>query len=366
MHTLKLDRNSEFEKHWTRLRSNYYLKQIGFMSRPSETKSTLLSLLLPLSFLLLSRFFYASYLFTITATPCSLPPSLFLNLSLIIIPSLLYVLVSAVSVATVVHGLTGKITFASEFPDPIYRPRLFTAWIILCVLQVCVCLGIEGSIEAEIKVHRIPLTCKNFSWAAVNPIDRPVTREQGSFDWFKGVMDEVAELDLRGVIEMHNYLTSVCEEGDAGSALITMVQALNHAKNGLDIVSGTRVRTHFARPKWKKVLSKLSSKHCNGRIVCKFRKHGPTPQVNVTEDPFVAMLSNINMLNGGEGWWIDSGVARHVCKDKSWFKTFSECDVEKEVRLGDGHTIKVPSQGEVKLNFTSGKTLTLKDVLYTP
>lgn len=40
---------------------------------------------------------------------------------------------------------------------------------------------------------------------------------------------------------MHNYLTSVYEEGDARSALITMVQALNHAKNGVDIVSGTRV-----------------------------------------------------------------------------------------------------------------------------
>ncbi|KAK3227915.1 hypothetical protein Dsin_007777 [Dipteronia sinensis] len=93
-----------------------------------------------------------------------------------------------------------------------------------------------------------------------------VTREQGSFDWFKGVMNEIADLDQRGVIEMHNYLTSVYEEGDARSALITMVQALNHAKNGVDIVSGTRVRTHFARPNWKKVLSKLSSKHSNARI----------------------------------------------------------------------------------------------------
>lgn len=46
---------------------------------------------------------------------------------------------------------------------------------------------------------------------------------------------------IQGVIEMHNYLTSVYEEGDARSALITMVQALNHAKNGVDIVSGTRV-----------------------------------------------------------------------------------------------------------------------------
>ncbi|KAJ6415120.1 hypothetical protein OIU84_004006 [Salix udensis] len=93
-----------------------------------------------------------------------------------------------------------------------------------------------------------------------------VTREQGSFDWFKGVMNEVAELDQRGVIEMHNYLTSVYEEGDARSTLITMVQALNHAKNGVDVVSGTRVRTHFARPNWRKVLSKLCSKHCNARI----------------------------------------------------------------------------------------------------
>ncbi|KAK1262965.1 hypothetical protein QJS04_geneDACA013560 [Acorus gramineus] len=88
-----------------------------------------------------------------------------------------------------------------------------------------------------------------------------VTREPGSFEWFKGVMDEVAKMDQKGVIEMHNYLTSVYEEGDARSTLLTMVQALNHAKNGVDIVSGTRVRTHFARPNWNDVFSKIASKH---------------------------------------------------------------------------------------------------------
>ncbi|XP_059283599.1 respiratory burst oxidase homolog protein E-like [Lycium ferocissimum] len=88
-----------------------------------------------------------------------------------------------------------------------------------------------------------------------------VTRESGSFEWFKGVMNEVAEMDHKGLIEMHNYLTSVYEEGDARSTLITMVQALNHAKHGVDILSGTRVRTHFARPKWKEVFNKIASKH---------------------------------------------------------------------------------------------------------
>lgn len=44
------------------------------------------------------------------------------------------------------------------------------------------------------------------------------------------------------MIEMHNYLTSVYEEGDARSALITMAQKLHHAKNGVDIVSESRVK----------------------------------------------------------------------------------------------------------------------------
>lgn len=46
---------------------------------------------------------------------------------------------------------------------------------------------------------------------------------------------------LQDVIEMHNYLTSVYEEGDARSALIAMVQSLQHAKDGVDIVSGSKV-----------------------------------------------------------------------------------------------------------------------------
>ncbi|XP_076940388.1 respiratory burst oxidase homolog protein C-like [Bidens hawaiensis] len=93
-----------------------------------------------------------------------------------------------------------------------------------------------------------------------------VTREQGSFDWFKGVMNEAAEMDKNGVIEMHNYCTSVYEEGDARSALITMLQSLNHAKNGVDVVSGTRVKSHFAKPKWRNVYKRIALNHTGCRI----------------------------------------------------------------------------------------------------
>ncbi|KAG5228053.1 respiratory burst oxidase protein [Salix suchowensis] len=93
-----------------------------------------------------------------------------------------------------------------------------------------------------------------------------VTREQGSFEWFKGMMDEVAEMDDKEVIELHNYCTSVYEEGDARSALIAMLQSLHHAKNGVDVVSGTRVKSHFAKPNWRQVYKKIALHHQDARV----------------------------------------------------------------------------------------------------
>ncbi|KAH7578482.1 hypothetical protein JRO89_XS01G0387300 [Xanthoceras sorbifolium] len=93
-----------------------------------------------------------------------------------------------------------------------------------------------------------------------------VTREQGSFEWFKGVMNEVAELDYNNAIELHSYLTSVYEEGDARSTLIAMLQSLNLAKNGVDILSGTRVKSHFGKPNWRNVYKRIALKHTNTRV----------------------------------------------------------------------------------------------------
>ncbi|XBH58942.1 hypothetical protein VPH35_080287 [Triticum aestivum] len=93
-----------------------------------------------------------------------------------------------------------------------------------------------------------------------------VTREEGSFEWFRGVMNEVAEKDKDGVIELHNHCSSVYQEGDARSALIVMLQELNHAKKGVDILSGTSVKTHFARPNWRSVFKRIAVNHENQRV----------------------------------------------------------------------------------------------------
>uniref|UniRef100_A0ACD5U1W5 Uncharacterized protein n=1 Tax=Avena sativa TaxID=4498 RepID=A0ACD5U1W5_AVESA len=93
-----------------------------------------------------------------------------------------------------------------------------------------------------------------------------VTREQESFDWFRGVLDEVTEADTKGAIELHNHCSSVYEEGDARSALVSMLQSLNHAKHGVDLVSGARVKTHFGRPDWRQVYKRIADRHAKQRV----------------------------------------------------------------------------------------------------
>ncbi|KAK9086303.1 hypothetical protein Syun_028697 [Stephania yunnanensis] len=64
---------------------------------------------------------------------------------------MLRLLVSFVSVTALVHVVTGRVpVLSSESTSPVIRPRLYTAWIMLCTLQVCVGLGIEGTIAAGV------------------------------------------------------------------------------------------------------------------------------------------------------------------------------------------------------------------------
>ena len=108
------------------------------------------------------------------------------------------------------------------------------------------------------------------------------------------------------------------------------------------------------------------AKDCYFRKRGQPKKHGDKPQPHVAEEPLVAMITEVNMLENHEGWWADLGASRHICHDKDWFKSYTHAEEGKMVLLGDSHTTKVVGVGDVDLKFTSGRTLTLKDVLHTP
>nr|GEY20615.1 zinc finger, CCHC-type [Tanacetum cinerariifolium] len=81
----------------------------------------------------------------------------------------------------------------------------------------------------------------------------------------------------------------------------------------------------------------------------------------MTED-----FSSKKFLVDAIAWWIDSGATTHVCKDRCWFKIYEPVEDGSVLYMGDDHFAPVQGKGSVALEFSSGKTITLFNVLYVP
>nr|GEW31909.1 zinc finger, CCHC-type [Tanacetum cinerariifolium] len=65
-------------------------------------------------------------------------------------------------------------------------------------------------------------------------------------------------------------------------------------------------------------------------------------------------------------WWLDSRATVHVCKDRCWFKTYESLNDGSILHMGNESTTFVHGRGCVDLKFSSGKVISLLNVLHVP
>ena len=79
-----------------------------------------------------------------------------------------------------------------------------------------------------------------------------------------------------------------------------------------------------------------------------------------------AMVSECLTVGNERDWWVDTGATRHICSNRSMFTTYHAVEKEEQLFMGNSSTSKVEGKGKVVMRLTSGKELTLNEVLYVP
>ena len=86
--------------------------------------------------------------------------------------------------------------------------------------------------------------------------------------------------------------------------------------------------------------------------------------VSESKNKFVAVISEVNILEDANDWWINSGATRHVCNDKSFFNTYEPMDDGTILYMGNSSIATIKGKDTVDLEFTSGKIVSLTNVCH--
>ena len=80
----------------------------------------------------------------------------------------------------------------------------------------------------------------------------------------------------------------------------------------------------------------------------------------------IEQVSEMNLVKNTNDWWVDTGATRHICSDKKMFSTYQSVGYVEQLFMRNSSTSKVEGKGKVVLKMSSGKELTLNDVLHVP
>nr|KAJ0202827.1 hypothetical protein LSAT_V11C500278000 [Lactuca sativa] len=107
---------------------------------------------------------------------------------------------------------------------------------------------------------------------------------------------------------------------------------------------------------------------------CKDRKSVPVAHAVEKVTDMVAsvnlgeifMISSLTRAICARGWFMDTGAIMHVCGHRESFSTYHPMPQGTVVVCADGYRAEVLGKGDVRLKFTRGEWVTLRDVLHVP
>ncbi|KAM1149789.1 hypothetical protein ACFX2B_030032 [Malus domestica] len=86
----------------------------------------------------------------------------------------------------------------------------------------------------------------------------------------------------------------------------------------------------------------------------------------ITNEELAAVVSEVNMVSNLSEWLLDTGATKHICTDRNLFTEYHNVAHGEKLYMGNSASSAVEGKGKVVLKFTSGKSLTLLNVLHVP
>ncbi|XP_070665248.1 uncharacterized protein [Malus domestica] len=85
-----------------------------------------------------------------------------------------------------------------------------------------------------------------------------------------------------------------------------------------------------------------------------------------TNGELVAVVSEVNMVLNVSEWLLDTGATKHIYTDRNLFTEYHPAAHGEKLYMGNSASSAMEGKGKVVLKFTSGKSLTLLNVLHVP
>ncbi|TYK06658.1 ty1-copia retrotransposon protein [Cucumis melo var. makuwa] len=131
-------------------------------------------------------------------------------------------------------------------------------------------------------------------------------------------------------------------------------------------------KTPGGQIKKKKLVCYVCGKEGHKSYQCNQRKgrpsQKPTPQANLAEQDseIIAAIVEANLIENKTDWILNTGASRHFCTNHELIHDYEDTVDGECVFMGNSAIAGVIGKGKVILKLTSGKTLSLSNVLYVP